>query len=225
MQLTIDKYTLEYYTEHKANGLDYLGYGGWQDNYAQWLTEVFSLKAKKVLDVGCACGSIMRGFGKAGTYVTGVDVSEAMVRLGKNKWPDMSPIMYVCDAVNLHFFDDNHYDAIHSAQVFEHLREDYVPLIFREFMRVLKPGGLIIAFFDTFEYLDAAGRIDREGEDPTHICIKKLDWWVESAKDAGLEVLSDFDTKLVEHPLAKDYINKYKWPYLIARNPGVDELA
>jgi len=56
-------FTRAYYEEHRAAGLDYLGFGDWQRNYGRWLAESLHLKGKHVLDVGCACGSILRGFG------------------------------------------------------------------------------------------------------------------------------------------------------------------
>src|SRR5439155_10247111 len=95
------------------------------------------------LDVGCACGSIVRGFGEAGAVVQGVEINEYMVQLGRNKWPDMAPLLHVCDAVNLHLFGDEAWDAIHTSQVAEHWKPRLVLHILEELHRVTAPGGLL----------------------------------------------------------------------------------
>ena len=82
-----------YYQEHKLAGLDYLGFGDWQRQYGRWMVDALGLQGKKVLDVGCACGAIVRGFGEAGAVVQGVDVNEHMIRLGREQWPDMAPLL------------------------------------------------------------------------------------------------------------------------------------
>jgi SAM-dependent methyltransferase len=94
-------YTERYYQEHKLAGLDYLGFGAWQQQYGRWLVESLGLKGKRLLDVGCACGSILRGLGQAGAVVQGVDVNECMIRLGRDKWPDMAPLLHSVFLIDL----------------------------------------------------------------------------------------------------------------------------
>ena len=67
--LTARGFDRRYYDEHKLAGLDYLGFGDWQREYGRWLVESLGLKGKRVLDVGCACGAILRGLGEAGAIV------------------------------------------------------------------------------------------------------------------------------------------------------------
>ena len=119
-ELRSTSYGEGYYREHKLAGLDYLGFGDWQREYGRWLVGALGLGGRLVLDVGCACGSIVRGLAEAGAAAQGVDLSEHMVRLGREKWPDMAPLLHVCDAVNLHLFADGSWDAVHTAQVAEH---------------------------------------------------------------------------------------------------------
>ena len=113
---------------------------------------------KRVLDVGCACGAVLRGLGDAGAIVQGVDLSEYMIQLGREKWPDMAPLLKVADAVNLHSFEDGHWDAIHTAQVAEHWRPELVPLVLRELHRVTASGGLLFCALDTEELFARQGR-------------------------------------------------------------------
>ena len=147
--LTATGYDEQYYVEHVNAGLDYLGHGDWQRQYATWLADVFRWRSMSVLDVGCACGSIMRGLGHAGIVVQGVDVSEFMVNRGRRKWPDQAALMHVGDAINLHWWPDAEWDGLHSAQVAEHWRPELVPFILRELGRVTKPGGLFFCTLDT----------------------------------------------------------------------------
>ena len=204
-----------YYQEHKVAGLDYLGFGDWQRQYGRWLVEALGLKGKKVLDVGCACGAIVRGFGEAGAVVQGVDVNEHMIRLGRERWPDMAPLLFVCDAVNLHVFEDGLWDALHSAQVAEHWKPELVPLILRELHRVVKPGGLFFCCLDTEELFSRQART-MDGEDPTHVCIRPMRWWHERLAEAGWQACSaEFEPALRRH--AEDFLRRYDWDWFVAR--------
>ena len=198
--LTACAFDERYYEEHKLAGLDYLSFGNWQREYGRWFVESLGLKGKRVLDVGCACGAILRGLGEAGAIVQGVDVSEHMIQLGRQKWPDMATLLFTCDAVNLHLFPDDSWDAIHTAQVAEHWKPELVPFILQEFRRVVRPGGLLFCALDTEELLVRQGRRP-ETEDPTHYCIRPVSWWHEQLADAGWQVCSsEVEQALRNHP-------------------------
>lgn len=214
-QLTSTAYDARYYVEHKLAGLDYLGFGDWQQQYGRWLAESLDWESRKVLDVGCACGSILRGLGQAGVVVQGVDVNEHMIQLGREKWPDMQPLLHTCDAVNLHLYADESWDGLHSAQVAEHWKPKLVPLILKELHRVTKPGGLFFCALDTEELFARQGRT-LENEDPTHICIKPLSWWHEQLAAAGWDVCSEPATRpLLDH--AGSFLQRYDWDWFLAR--------
>lgn len=214
-------YTEAYYVEHLNGGLDYLGHGDWQRRYGRWLRDTLCWEGKRVLDVGCACGSILRGLGEAGLIVQGVDVSEYLVDLGRQKWPDMAELMHIADAVNLHMFADGEWEGLHSAQVAEHWRPELVPFILRELGRVTKPGSLFFASFDTSELYERNGR-KPETEDPTHVCIKPLAWWHEQLDLAGWEVVTgDFVAKLKDHP--EGFLSQYDWDIFVARRRAARE--
>jgi 2-polyprenyl-3-methyl-5-hydroxy-6-metoxy-1,4-benzoquinol methylase len=123
-QLTSKSYDVNYYEQHRAAGLDYLVYGEWHRRYGRWFVGSLKLQGRRCLDVGCACGTLLRGLGEAGAIVQGIDLSEHMISLGRRRWPDMAPILLVCDAVNLHIFSDGLWEAIHCAQVAEHWRPE-----------------------------------------------------------------------------------------------------
>jgi 2-polyprenyl-3-methyl-5-hydroxy-6-metoxy-1,4-benzoquinol methylase len=214
-KLSATGYDEKYYLEHKFAGLDYLGFGGWQQAYGRWLVESLALKGKRLLDVGCACGSIMRGFGQAGAIVQGVDLCEAMIRRGREEWPDMAPLLHICDAVNLHLFTDGSWEGIHTAQVAEHWRPDLVPFILRELARITVPGALMFCALDTEELFARQGRV-MENEDPTHVCIRPMSWWHEQLTANGWELCTaEYEPALRAHP--ETFLTHYDWDWFIAR--------
>jgi ADP-heptose:LPS heptosyltransferase/SAM-dependent methyltransferase len=214
-QLRATAYDERYYREHREAGLDYLGFGEWQQRYGRWMVETLGWKGKRILDVGCACGSILRGLGQAGAVVQGVDVNEHMVRLGREQWPDMAALLFVCDAVNLHLYGDGSWEGIHTAQVAEHWKPELVPFILRELHRVGAPGGLLFCSLDTEELFARQGR-RIEDEDPTHLCIRPLAWWHERLAEAGWRVESAMhEQQLRRHP--EDFLKRYDWDWFIAR--------
>ncbi len=213
-QLRSKSFDRAYYVEHKEAGLDYLGFGSWQQNYARWLADSLAWRNKRVLDVGCACGAIVRGLGEAGVVTQGVDVNEHMIQLGRNRWPDMRNLLHVCDAVHLHLYADQSWDGIHTAQVAEHWRPELVPFILRELHRIVKPGGLLFCALDTVELFARQNR-QMEHEDPTHICIKPLAWWHEALRAANWRVVSD-DYRQQLYNTSGSFLHQYDWDWFIA---------
>lgn len=208
-------YNEDYYQEHKAAGLDYLGHGDWQRDYGRWLVDSLDWNGKRVLDVGCACGSILRGLLQAGADMCGCDLNEAMIVRGRAAWPELVDRLVVCDAANLHLWREGAFDGIHTAQVAEHWPPELVPRILQELARVTRPGGLMFCCLDTAELFARQGR-DGSGEDPTHICIRSLAWWREQLTEAGWEVVTpETEPRLRRHPLS--YLSRYDWDYVIAR--------
>jgi SAM-dependent methyltransferase len=214
-RLGADGYGRRYYEEHRAAGLDYLAFGEWQKQYGRWFVQSLGLKGKRLLDVGCACGAVLRGLGEAGAVVQGVDVNEHAIALGRAKWPDMARLLSVCDAVNLHPFADGNCDAIHAAQVAEHWKAELVPHILAELHRISVPGGLLFCALDTEELVARQGRRS-ELEDPTHACIRPLAWWHERLREAGWKLCSgEFEGPLRSHP--ESFLKRYDWDWFVAR--------
>ena len=210
--LTAHGYNKDYYQQHQQAGLDYLNYGGWQKDYGKWIVDSFSAKGKSVLDVGCACGSIAAGMAEAGSLVSGCDLSQHMIDLGRAKWAGFP--LFVCDAVNLHLWKDNTFDLIHSAQVFEHFKPDLVPFILKEINRVTKLGGIMFATFDTVELFARQNR-NLETEDPTHVCVKPLEWWYPKLQEAGWELSHDLWKVVHDHP--NSFFKQYDWEGICCR--------
>ncbi len=206
-------YGLGYYTRNKANGLDLLAYGDWQRRYGRWLVDALQLRGKRVLDVGCACGSMLRGMWQAGIDVLGVDCSELFIQMGREKWPDMHDRLSIGDAVNLHFFPDGHFDWLHSCVVAEHWRPALVPHILAELLRVTKPGGSFYCAYESDTGAMADGR-DPSAEE-THACLRPAAWWHDQLGHAGWELNSStWEAALRNHP--DSFFNEYRWAWFVA---------
>ncbi len=181
------EYNKDYYDEHVAGGLDYLGHGYWQESYGRMVSEATmqSLYDNPLMvDAGCACGSILMGFKKTRVYdrVLGVDLSEYMVELGRKHFGHTENEIVAGSITDIPV-ESNSLSLVHSAQVLEHIPNELMGAILKEFYRVLRPGGR------AFLCLDAI----RHGEnkemymgDPTHVNIQPIMYWTEILQNSGL---------------------------------------
>jgi len=172
--LKVTEYTEDYYNEHKEAGLDYLGHGYWQEEYAKMVTEACKPPADGfVVDAGCACGSILKGFQKLNLRVLGADLNQHMIDIGREHFGFYANELVFGSISNLPALTES-VDLVHTAQVLEHIPQEHMDDILREFARVLKPTGR------AFICLDAV----KDGEtkemymgDPTHVNIQPIQYW------------------------------------------------
>ena len=209
-------YGVEYYTRIKAQGLDLLEYGDWQERYGKWLVDALALRGQLVLDVGCACGSMLRGLLRAGALIDGIDFSEVFVEMGRNKWPELQDRLFICDAINLHLIPDAAYDWLHSSVVAEHWKPGLVPFILAELLRVVKPGG---SFYCAYESTLGAMADGRDPADElTHVCLKPPAWWENHLRNTGWQITSaEWERPLRSHP--DSFFKEYTWAWFVARRP------
>jgi len=185
--LTATRYDEQYYREHADAGLDYLNHGFWHESYAAMVSEA-TLQASYprpfVVDAGCACGSILKGFKDLPIYerVLGVDLSEHMIALGRRHFKYAADELVAGSIADMPVESES-ISLLHSAQVLEHIPDALVDSILDEFARVLRPGGRV------FLCLDAV----RNGEskeiymgDPTHVNVQPVLYWTEKLQRRGL---------------------------------------
>ncbi len=98
-----------------------------------------ALKASHFLDVGCGTGNFSRKLTDKGHQVTGIDISNNMLDIARNKVPEAS--FYEMDVYDLKF-EDNTFDNVISMAAFEFI--EYPDKAITELMRVVKPGGTVI---------------------------------------------------------------------------------
>jgi ubiquinone/menaquinone biosynthesis C-methylase UbiE len=109
-----------------------------------------------ILDAGCGTGQISLPLAEMGFDVRGYDVSQEMVTIAQAKRPRRVRAHYaVADARSLPE-DDNRLDAIVVSKLFQHV-EDW-PVVCRELVKVLRPGGCILHVRDRGSYGNAVRR-------------------------------------------------------------------
>jgi ubiquinone/menaquinone biosynthesis C-methylase UbiE len=99
----------------------------------------------RALEIGCGPGRLMRPMARHFTEIHGVDVSDEMIGLAKEKLRDTpNAFPHAGDGSTLPQFEDDFFDFIYSYAVFQHIpSRDVVYQYLREIRRVLKPGGLV----------------------------------------------------------------------------------
>jgi ubiquinone/menaquinone biosynthesis C-methylase UbiE len=93
-----------------------------------------------VLDIGCGPGQFTQYMMKKDFEVTGIDYSQEMIKLAKQKVP--TGHFQHMDMKHMNFEDET-FDGLLVAYSIIHIPSEEIPQTLREFHRVLKPNGLI----------------------------------------------------------------------------------
>lgn len=97
----------------------------------------------RVLDVGCGSGVLLARMKALGWEVEGVEVDEAAARLARARGVSVR-----VGTLAAQCYPENHFDAVHSAHVLEHVHDPAGLL--RECARILKPGGRLVVLTPNF---------------------------------------------------------------------------
>jgi SAM-dependent methyltransferase len=97
----------------------------------------------KVLDFGCGVGRLSRALLRYFSAVYGVDISTEMIRLAKEYTPSCTFLLNPED--DLRLFASDFFDFVYSNIVLQHQRTKRIAMSYiTEFLRVLKPGGMVV---------------------------------------------------------------------------------
>jgi ubiquinone/menaquinone biosynthesis C-methylase UbiE len=97
---------------------------------------------KKIFDAGSGTGNLSIRLSREGYYPTGIDFSEEGIALHKEK--DSKAVVSHGDLTKKLSFGDSSFDGVFSNNVIYTLPEEIRSEVFKEFYRVLKPGGVIV---------------------------------------------------------------------------------
>ena len=149
---------------------------------------------KKVLDLGCGSGWLSIFISKYGFEVTGIDIAEPAIELGKlwAKEDNANVNFLVGDLLNLPFKEDS-FDAVVCNSVLEHFRLDQAKILFEKIHKVLTEKGF---FFGCFDSVGSGKGEYFELEDTTHVYTDQMrqGMMLRNFSDQELkELLSNFD--------------------------------
>ncbi|MCA9102395.1 MAG: class I SAM-dependent methyltransferase, partial [Planctomycetales bacterium] len=99
----------------------------------------------RALDFGCGVGRLTQALARHFDAVDGVDISPSMVSAAR-LWNQFGNRVsyHVNPSDDLALFADNSFDFIYSSIVLQHVRPQYVEKYIAEFMRILRPGGVLL---------------------------------------------------------------------------------
>ena len=103
------------------------------------------LEFEKVLDFGCGVGRLAGYFLKKFAHYTGVDISPSMIARAKG-WNCAleNADFQLNDRSDLSLFDSDSFDLIYCNLVLQHMDPQYSRKYIEEFVRIVKPEGLIV---------------------------------------------------------------------------------
>lgn len=108
------------------------------------------------LEIGCGPGRLMAAMGRYFRELHGVDVSDEMIRLARGILKDSHLHARVNNGTDLSMFQDEFFHFVYSYAVFQHIPSKPVVLNYLlEAGRVLKPGGILRAQFDSLPEIEA----------------------------------------------------------------------
>jgi ubiquinone/menaquinone biosynthesis C-methylase UbiE len=111
-----------------------------------WAAELGHPKRRQsALDFGCGVGRLSQALADHFDRVTGVDIAPAMLELAAKYNRHGDRCRYVLNEQNhLQQFDDASFDLIYSRITLQHLPRRHIRAYLQEFVRVLRPGGLLL---------------------------------------------------------------------------------
>jgi ubiquinone/menaquinone biosynthesis C-methylase UbiE len=118
-------------------------------NRLEWEMRRFPVAQRgdwRALEIGCGPGRLMRPMSRHFLEIHGVDVSDEMIGLARQKLADIpNAHPHVGNGSSLGQFSDESFEMVYSYAVFQHIpSRDVVLDYLRETRRVLKPGGLAV---------------------------------------------------------------------------------
>ena len=104
-----------------------------------------SLQNGSALDFGCGVGRLSQALARRFERVTGVDISPTMLELARQYDSSGGRCEYLLNTEpHLQRFADSSFDFIFSLITLQHMEPRVAQAYLREFVRVLRPGGMLL---------------------------------------------------------------------------------
>ena len=104
-----------------------------------------TLNRGRALDFGCGVGRLTQALAARFEQVDGVDIAPSMIALADRLDRTGGRCRYHLNAAaDLAIFGDGSFDLVCSLLVLQHVQADYARAYLREFLRVLRPGGVLL---------------------------------------------------------------------------------
>jgi ubiquinone/menaquinone biosynthesis C-methylase UbiE len=164
-----------------------------------------AFQGQDLLDVGCGPGNDTRVFVDKGLEVTGIDLSERLLRLAMKNVPQSSFLLMDMRRPALR---DESFDGLWVCSSFIHIpRGDARPTL-REFARILKPNGLM--FINVMEG-------EREGIAKTKLYLDKERFFTDYSVIEFRNLIEDEGCEIVDEMTGKETKENAVWINIIAR--------
>jgi 2-polyprenyl-3-methyl-5-hydroxy-6-metoxy-1,4-benzoquinol methylase len=137
----------------------------------------------RVLDVGCGSGVLLARMQALGWQVEGLEVDPDGVKAAR-----ALGVPVRLGTLEEQKFPDNHFDAVHSAHVIEHV---FDPLsLLRECYRILKPGGTLVVLTPNIASLGHKifGSAWLNLDPPRHLVLFSAKTLGQATKQAGFDI-------------------------------------
>lgn len=172
-----------------------------------WVDRVVRPKqGDRILDLGCAIGTVAHFMASRGAEVTGVDLSPVAIEKARQVWADQDNLTFLRgDASKLDMFEDATFDKVTAADLLEHVPDAVLSDMLGEVRRVLRDGGTLFVYtpnpYHWIELLKAYTPLLKQ--DPTHIALR--------GGRAIIRALERHGLRIKQHPFSPSWLPGLRW--------------
>jgi len=135
MTYTYNKIAKKYEEEAKQD---------WKDKKHVDLFLKYLKKNASILDIGCGTGELIKYYSDRGFVITGLDISEKMIKISKEKVPSASFIK--TSLYDIHKIEEK-FDAISATFVLVNIPKEKIDEVIKKVYEKLNKGGVFFIVF------------------------------------------------------------------------------